>query len=284
MPNYAVILLLALIQGACELLPVSSSAHVILAEKLLGLDPTSPPLTLLLVVLHTGTMFAVLVYFWPAWRERVFASAASLRSFAWRVLLASFATAVLGYALLLLIEKVLLKDTAHAEVEALFGNLRVIGGALVAVGLLILWSGYRSRTKVGPDVTPGSAVVIGLVQGLCLPLRGFSRSGATISAGLLLGLERARVEEFSFALAVVLTPPVLLREGLRLARHGELVAQGSLGVYVLPCLAGLVLAFLAGLAALRLLSRLLEQGRWQWFGYYCLAVAAVVFAAVQRGL
>src|SRR5690349_21957436 len=65
---YLKILVLALIQGAAELLPVSSSAHVIVAEKLMGLDPAKPDMTFLLVMLHTGTMFAVLVYFWPRWR------------------------------------------------------------------------------------------------------------------------------------------------------------------------------------------------------------------------
>ena len=68
------ILLLAIVQGAAELLPVSSSAHVIVAEKLLGLDPTRPEMTLLLVMLHTGTMFAVIVYFWNAWRASFFRS------------------------------------------------------------------------------------------------------------------------------------------------------------------------------------------------------------------
>jgi len=69
MLTYLKILILAIIQGACELLPVSSSAHVIAAEKLMGLDPSAPELTLLLVMLHTGTMFAVIVYFWNGWRR-----------------------------------------------------------------------------------------------------------------------------------------------------------------------------------------------------------------------
>ena len=62
------VIVLAILQGLAELLPVSSSAHVIVAEKLMGLDPSSPPMTLLLVMLHTGTMFAVIVYFWHKWR------------------------------------------------------------------------------------------------------------------------------------------------------------------------------------------------------------------------
>ena len=72
MPTVLQILILALIQGACELLPVSSSAHVIAAEKLMDLDPSSPEMTMLLVMLHTGTMFAVIVYFWKGWRRDYF--------------------------------------------------------------------------------------------------------------------------------------------------------------------------------------------------------------------
>jgi undecaprenyl-diphosphatase len=284
MPSYFVILVLAIIQGACELLPVSSSAHVIMAEKLLGLDPTSPPLTLLLVILHTGTMFAVLVYFWPAWRERVFASAQSLREFCYRVVVATVATGVVGIALLLFIEKVLLRGAAKAEVESLFGNLNLIATGLALVGVLILWSGYRAGRAPGAEVSLRSALWVGLVQGLCLPIRGFSRSGATISTGLLCGTDRARIEEFSFALAVVLTPPVLAREILRLAKaDGFLSAAGGTHGVLVPCLLGLVCSFLAGFAALRLLSRVLEQGRWQWFGYYCLAAAAAVATAARLG-
>ena len=73
------IFILATIQGIAELLPVSSSAHVIVAEKLLGLDPTTPQMTLLLVMWHTGTMFAVIVYFWKSWRETYFSSAQQFR-------------------------------------------------------------------------------------------------------------------------------------------------------------------------------------------------------------
>ncbi|MBV9127823.1 MAG: undecaprenyl-diphosphate phosphatase, partial [Verrucomicrobia bacterium] len=102
------ILLLAVVQGLCELLPVSSSAHVIVAAKLLGLDPTSPEMTLLLVALHTGTMFAVIVYFWQTWRAEYFASAAVFWRAARQVVIATAATGVIGLCLLVLIEKVIL--------------------------------------------------------------------------------------------------------------------------------------------------------------------------------
>ena len=79
------ILVLAIVQGLAELLPVSSSAHVVAAEKLMGLDPSSPAMTLVLVMLHTGTMFAVIAYFWNQWKQTYFASADAFKRFALRL-------------------------------------------------------------------------------------------------------------------------------------------------------------------------------------------------------
>src|SRR5271168_4150015 len=117
MLHYFQILILALIQGACELLPVSSSAHVIAAEKLMGLDPKSPEMTMLLVMLHTGTMFAVIVYFWKGWKRDFFSSKAQFQWIAIQVILATICTGVVGLGLKVLIEKVLLHGQPHAEVE-----------------------------------------------------------------------------------------------------------------------------------------------------------------------
>lgn len=118
------ILVLAVVQGICELLPVSSSAHVIVAEKLMGIDPTTPEMTLLLVMLHTGTMLAVILYFWKAWRRRYFSSRVRFALFAKEVVLASAFTGAVGLVLLLVIERVILGGSPHAEVEHLFGNTR----------------------------------------------------------------------------------------------------------------------------------------------------------------
>src|ERR1700752_2214171 len=93
------VIILAIVQGLAELLPVSSSAHVVVAEKLLGLDPSSPPMTLLLVMLHTGTMLAVIAYFWPQWRATYFQSASAFRSFAVLVVVATACTAVIGFGI-----------------------------------------------------------------------------------------------------------------------------------------------------------------------------------------
>src|ERR1035441_10644691 len=90
------IIILAMVQGLAELLPVSSSAHVVVAEKLLGLDPSAPPMTLLLVMLHTGTMFAVIVYFWRQWRDTYFQNLRVFTTFAVQVIVATAVTAIVG--------------------------------------------------------------------------------------------------------------------------------------------------------------------------------------------
>ena len=277
------VIVLAVIQGLAELLPVSSSAHVVVAEKLMGLDPSSPTMTLLLVMLHTGTMFAVIVYFWKQWRATFFSSATEFGRFVWRAILATILTAVIGEALVKIIEHTIFKGVAHAQIEDLFGDLGIIAPALLAAGVLILIAGLAEgrgpRSDGDREMSTGQAGLIGAVQGLCLPFRGFSRSGATISAGMLAGVTKARAEAFSFALAVILTPPVVAREAVRL-RHADTTGFAHAAF---PSLLGAVFAFFAGLLALRWLSSWLEHGRWYYFGIYCLLASAVVFILHHRG-
>ena len=282
MLNYFQILILALIQGAAELLPVSSSAHVIAAEKLMGLDPSSPEMTMLLVMLHTGTMFAVIVYFWKGWKRDYFASAGQTQWFAIQVIVATICTVIVGYGLKILIEKVFMRGVEHAEIENLFSNLPLIAGALAAVGVLIVYAGlHEQKSPRHSEIQPAHSIWIGIVQGICLPFRGFSRSGATISTGLILGLPKQKLEEFSFALAVVLTPPVIAQEAHRLVKAHALSGQDSVLHLFVPGLVGMILSFISGLFALKLLSRWLEGGRWKFFGFYCLAAAAGVLLMIH---
>jgi undecaprenyl-diphosphatase len=283
------VVVLAIVQGLAELLPVSSSAHVVVAEKLMGLDPSSPPMTLLLVMLHTGTMFAVIVYFWKQWRNTYFRSVDAFKGFAFRVIVATLLTGIIGEAIIKVIEKTAFRNVPHAEIEDMFSHLEVVAPALAVAGLLILIAGLRERSRShetvenAPDLNTSQAALIGSVQGLCLPFRGFSRSGSTISAGMLAGVARTRVEAFSFALAVVLTPPVVAREAMRLLRAQREGAAVGLGSATAFSLLGAVFAFIAGLLALRWLSRWLEGGRWYLFGIYCLFAAVIVGILHGRG-
>ena len=284
------VIVLAIVQGLAELLPVSSSAHVVVAERLMGLDPSSPPMTLLLVMLHTGTMLAVIAYFWPQWRATYFQSSATFWRAAGLIVLATLCTGVIGAVVIKAIEKTVFRGVPHAQIEDLFSHLEFIAPALAAAGILIVIAGLRSRRlptealTAANDVSPARAGIIGAVQGLCLPFRGFSRSGATISTAMLLGVAKSRAESFSFALAVVLTPPVVVREALRLI-HATREAGAGIGLSsaALMSVVGAVIAFFAGLLALRWLSRWLERGRWQYFGIYCLVAAAAVLALHHAG-
>ena len=290
------ILILAVIQGLAELLPVSSSAHVVVAEKLMGLDPSSPAMTLILVMLHTGTMLAVIVFFWKQWRQAYFGSNDAFKRFCIRALWATALTALIGYPIIKVIEKTAFRGLPKAEIELLFSRLDLVGAALFAAGILILYAGLRERgreessarsayertaSRSGDNVTFAQAGWMGAVQGLALPFRGFSRSGSTISTGLLSGANRERAERFSFALAVILTPAVIGREALRLVKAShEASATGvpiDLHSSVAVSLIGMVLSFFAGLLALRWLSAWLESGRWWLFGIYCILASGVVF-------
>jgi len=262
------IIFLAIIQGAAELLPVSSSAHVIVAEKLMGLDPSSPEMTFLLVMLHTGTMFAVLVYFWSRWKKLDL-------DFLKSIFITTAITGVVGLGLKKFIEKVIMErllGESHAEIENLFKSLPLIAFSLLCVGLLIIFADLRKKKAGKAKLETRTSILIGVVQGLCLPFRGFSRSGATISTGLLTGVSRSHSEDFSFALAVVLTPPVVVLELHRLLKASQSVGLEALGLghLLLPGLLGMIFSFAAGLLALRWLSAWLEGGRWKYFGFYCI--------------
>jgi undecaprenyl-diphosphatase len=297
------VIVLAIVQGLAELLPVSSSAHVVVAEKLMHLDPASPEMTLLLVMLHTGTMFAVIVYFWKIWKETYFSTQARFRPFLVQIIWATLLTAIVGEVLKKIIEKTYFRGAPQAETEQLFSHLELIAPALAAAGVLILIAGWMKGRGTGsatastqttgfisrrqPTLTFRQAGWMGLVQGLALPFRGFSRSGSTISTAMLAGAGREPAERFSFALAVVLTPPVVLLEIIRLvkAAHASAAAgapidiSGSMGVSLL----GAVFSFFAGLLALKWLSNWLVSGKWYWFGIYCLVFSAVVFYLHAQG-
>jgi undecaprenyl-diphosphatase len=275
------ILILAVVQGLAEMLPVSSSAHVILAQKLMGLNPGAPEMTFLLVMLHTGTMIGALLYFGSRWKNQNL-------HFYKMIVLATACTGFLGLGLKLGIEKVLLEGILHhtkGEVEHLFGNLFIVGTALLAAGVLILWSSKKEHHAKDSTLTPRQSVWIGIVQGLCLPFRGFSRSGATISAGMATGVSRTLAEEFSFALAVALTPAAIALETKRLLKTmHEQAGAFDIAHALTPGLIGMVFSFAGALIALKWLSSWLEKGRWHYFGIYCVTFACIVLAAAFSGL
>ena len=161
------ILILAIVQGAAELLPVSSSAHVTIAARLMGFNMGNEfEWTFLLVMLHTGTMFSVLVYFWSRWKQMVNQIPA--------MLVATVCTAVVGYPLMKLIKHFLNAGStgAEQEIESMFQNLPLMACSLAAVGVLIIVAGFKD------EKTPASTVPTQPVRPKATPLGAFGTPSA----------------------------------------------------------------------------------------------------------
>jgi undecaprenyl-diphosphatase len=285
------VVILAVVQGLTELLPVSSSAHVIVTAKLLHENMSLPANSLLLVMLHTGTMFAVIVYFWREWVREFLSSWPKFYSFAKLIFVSSLLSGCVFLPVDKFVAHLLSHGTYRADIEALFNKLNWIAPALAIVGALILYAGLREARRPDAakrDETRGirwlDATVMGLLQGLAIPFRGFSRSGCTISGGLLTGGQRTEIESYSFAMGVAITPLAIAWEARRVYRNAHLTGTTvHLGAVATPGILGMVCAFFAGLLALRWLSSWLEQGRWYVFGIYCLGAAAVAQVLYLRG-
>ena len=260
-------ILLGILQGATEFLPVSSSGHLFLAQRLLGLNEPELAFDLLL---HVGTLAAVVFFL----RTEIAEILSSLfRRDPWGArsgwgrrdvglaFLASIPTAVIGFAF-------------HHTVETGLTYWGIGARYLVLTALLLLSTWLRLRHKEDPDrIDAWEAVAIGIVQGMAV-FPGLSRSGSTITLGLLLGIAPLRAAKFSFLLSV----PAIL--------GGTLVTLGK-GVSTLPgaapCVAGFLVALVVGYLALLLVERLVVRGRFNRFAPYTLALSALCFYLQFRG-
>jgi undecaprenyl-diphosphatase len=268
-------IVIGVVQGLTEFLPISSSAHLILLPRLLGWDDAlivSPAFT---VILHLGSVAALLVYFWSDLWRYAFAGLAVLRERRMggdpdRRLAVLLAASVIPAALIgLLLEDFV--DTFFRE------QLLVICGLLV-VGAIILFTAERlgRRTRLMHELRIADALAIGLAQALAL-FPGISRSGITISAGLLLGLERPAAARFAFLMGT----PIIAGAGLWKIRQ---LVDGSVGdVDMAVLLAGLVASALASFAAIAVLLAFLRRFSTDIFVVYRIGFAALVAAILLAG-
>lgn len=264
MRHWLELVLLGVIQGLTEFLPISSDGHLALGQILLGMKEDNLAIT---VALHSGTLLAVFVYFRRDLLRLARAVPSSLRGHgpvAERRMLAaivagSVPTAVLGLAL---------KSTT----QALSANLLAIGGFLVLSGAwswMVVLRTKRGDGPRGPEaLNLGDALAVGLVQGLAV-LPGLSRSGSTIGMGVTLGLTRETAARFSFLLSLPAVAGALALEAKDIS--------GIPSEQLLPILLGSVVSFAVGLGALSVLFRVLRAGRFDVFAFYCWALAAACF-------
>jgi undecaprenyl-diphosphatase len=254
-------LILGMIQGLTEFLPVSSSGHLVLAQRLLGFDP---PGVLLEAILHWGTLAAILVVF----RADV---AAILRSLTKRGAIED--RKEIGLLVAGTVPIVVLGLLLRTTIDGIFGSAIVVGASFLATGSLLALTAFVRRRVERNRARFSDAVVVGLAQAASI-LPGLSRSGATIAVGRFAGMTPRGAARFSFLLAI----PALFGAGL--LNLWEAVRAGSGDVAWLGLLVGLASAFVVGVAAIRVLLAVISGGRFWVFSVYCVAVGFLVLLGV----
>ncbi len=271
--------ILGIIQGATEFLPVSSSGHLVLVENLFHFDPETPQMLLFDLIIHVATLAAIFVVF----RKSIAGLAANL--LAWRkygatplevyrrspsvhiLVLAVLVTGVTG-TIGLLLEK---------HFTAARGNLMTIAWMWVVTGTFLLITDWRGRGRMGlRQFGVLAAIGVGLAQAVAI-LPGVSRSGATICAAILIGLRRRWAVEFSFLIAI---PAILAATLLELLKHFAEISSGNLPIA--SAAASAVAAALTGILALKLLVKAARAANLKYFAFYCYLLAALVFAFLPR--
>jgi undecaprenyl-diphosphatase len=275
--------LLGLIQGLTEFLPVSSSGHLEIGKVLLGVETTED--LLFTTMVHAATVLSTVIVFrkqiWDLlkgffcgikdWKiteneagKKVFVCN-DQTDYLFKIALSMIPIMVVG---------LFFKDS----VEALFGSIQVVGFALIVTALLLFFSDYASRpgrksifpaNEYRNGISYWQAFAIGLGQSFAV-IPGLSRSGTTISTGLICGVRRESMAQFSFLMVLV---PILGETFLEIV-GGEF---GTSSVGALPLILGFVSAFLSGLFACKAMVALVKRAKLSWFALYCLVAAACIF-------
>ncbi len=258
-------LILGLIQGLTEYLPVSSSGHLAIGAKLFGLNGEEN-LTFTVAV-HVATVLSTLVILWKeiVWLFKGFFK------FKWNdemkylvnILISMIPVAIVGF---------LFKDT----VEEIFGSGLLVVGICLLVTAALLAFAYYAKPRQKEKISMLDAFVIGIAQAAAV-LPGLSRSGSTIATGLLLGNKKENLAQFSFLMVI---PPILgeaLLDVLKIAKGSADAATASIGA--LPLAVGFITAFVVGCLACKLMINIVKKGKLIWFAVYCAlaGIATIIF-------
>lgn len=261
-------ILLGLVQGVAEFLPISSSGHLAIAEHLLGTTGVETP-QFFDVLLHLGTLVAVFAAYWDDIRDMIVEFFCGVRDLARHTTPTPVPPA--RRLILLIIVGTLplfavlpIKDT----VEGLSDNIYFVGGALVVTGFLLFFSDrVRKGRKTEKTATMLDVLLVGVAQAIAT-CPGISRSGTTITAGCFLGFDRKFAVRYSFLMSI---PAILGANILSIKDAMETVIWSEVPVY----LVGVAVSAVVGYACIRLLKMIAEKGKFGFFAYYCWAVGAL---------
>ncbi|MDH6359222.1 undecaprenyl-diphosphate phosphatase [Parabacteroides sp. PF5-9] len=258
-------LILGIVQGLTEFLPVSSSGHLIIGSALFGLDGDEN-LTFAVVV-HAATVLSTIVVLW----HEVSVLFKGFFGFKWneemqmvcKILLSMIPVGIVG---------VFFKD----YVEELFGSGLMLVGCMLLVTATLLAFSYYAKPRVKENISFKDAFIIGIAQA-CAVLPGLSRSGSTIATGLLLGNKKEQVAKFSFLMVII---PILGEAFLDLLK-GDFSAEAS-GISSVVLIVGFLAAFISGTIACKWMINLVKKGKLIYFAYYCVVAGllAIVYSMI----
>ena len=270
--------LLGLIQGLTEFLPVSSSGHLEIGKVLLDVETTDD--LLFTTMVHAATVLSTIVVFRKQIWDLLKGFFCGLKGFRVEkgVLVCNDQTDYLLKMVVSMIPVFVVGVFFKDQVESLFGSITVVGVELVMTALLLFFSDYASRPghkSIFPEntyrngISYWQALAVGLGQAFAV-IPGLSRSGTTISTGLICGVKREVMAQFSFLMVLV---PILGETFLEIV-GGEF---GASSVGTLPLVLGFLSAFVSGLFACKVMIALVKRARLSWFALYCLLAAAAIF-------
>ena len=260
-------LILGIVQGLTEFLPVSSSGHLEIGQVLLG-SSSEENLTFAIIV-HVATVLSTLVILWY---EVVRLFKGTFSTWKWNAE-KDYVAKILVSMIPVFIVGIFFKD----QVESLFGNgLRLVGVCLLITAFLLALSEWlqKRRQNSGHEVTYKDALIIGVAQA-CAVLPGLSRSGTTIATGLLCGVKKESVAQFSFLMVI---PPILgeaLLDVLKCVKGEETFG----GIDTFPLIVGFLAAFISGCIACKWMINLVKKGKLIYFAYYCIVVGIITIIA-----
>lgn len=240
--------LLGIIQGLTEFLPISSSGHLVIGQKVLGISVAG---IVFEVVVHLGTLGSVLIVFWPDILQLI----KSLKSTTTQKYILALAIGTLPALIIGLLFKDIISEA--------FDNIRFVAITLMITGLILLTTKFIN-TKL-KDISVGRGLLIGIAQGMAI-IPGISRSGMTISLGMYLGIAPEKAAKFSFLLGI----PAIFGAGLLTGWDLTGSSEPTLALSVL--IVGFVSSLLVGWISLKWLLGLIKLGKFHWFGIYCILI------------
>lgn len=266
--NWLEALLLGILQGLTEFLPVSSSGHLTIAQDLLNLNTSAADNLQFIVVVHAATVLSTIVILWKeisslfkgtfctkAWNDE--------KSYVAKILISMIPVFIVG---------VFFKD----YVEDIFGQGVLLVGCCLLVTAILLTFAYFAKPRQKEKISYLDSFIIGLSQAIAV-LPGLSRSGTTIATGLLLGNKKESVAQFSFLMVLI---PILGETLLDVLKMGGDTAVGSIGIF--PLIVGFLSAFIAGCFACKFMINLVKKGKLIYFAIYCAIVgaASIIFTLI----